>query len=199
MDFESPGSRQGGEASDKKGFLERVGIVRHIMKKDLLCFFLPWITVFFLELFFCTRYGDGFTDIWRVVRDLIGNPQHLLILPLHRSIGLALIFIGLTIMIVSQVTLWKNYSGFVVIKKGHRLITHGIYRFTRNPIYLGALMVFTGLPVYSASLYGLSTMVILVPIFLFRIKMEEALLSEHFGDEYEAYRKVTRKLIPFLY
>lgn len=102
-------------------------------------------------------------------------------------------------MIVGQATLWRNYSGFVVIKKDHQLITHGIYRFTRNPIYLGALIVFTGLPVYAASVYGLVAMLAQVPIFLFRIKMEERLLAEHFGDEYEAYRNTTKRLIPFLY
>jgi protein-S-isoprenylcysteine O-methyltransferase Ste14 len=38
-----------------------------------------------------------------------------------------------------------------------------------------------------------------IPILLFRIKMEEKMLAEHFGDEYEAYRNSTKRLIPFLY
>jgi len=114
-------------------------------------------------------------------------------------IGVSLFVIGLTIMIVGQITLWQNYSGFVVIKKGHQLITHGIYRFTRNPIYLGAIMVFAGLPVYAASVYGFLAMFAQIPVFLFRIKMEEKMLAEHFGDEYETYRNTTKRLIPFLY
>lgn len=69
-------------------------------------------------------------------------------------------------MIVGQATLFRNYSGLVIIREDHQLITHGIYRFTRNPIYLGTIMVFIGLPVYVASLYGFLTMLVLVPIFL---------------------------------
>jgi len=162
-------------------------------------FFLPWLTVFYLELFFCRTYGDGISGIWGVIWILIRRPQKLFSLPSQRMIGVSLFVIGLTIMIVGQITLWQNYSGFVVIKKGHQLITHGIYRFTRNPIYLGAIMVFAGLPVYAASVYGFLAMFAQIPVFLFRIKMEEKMLAEHFGDEYETYRNTTKRLIPFLY
>ena len=62
-----------------------------------------------------------------------------------------------------------------------------------------AIIVFTGLPVYAASVYGFLAMFAQIPIFLFRIRMEEELLAEHFRDEYEAYRNTTKRLIPFLY
>lgn len=179
--------------------LERLGIVRHTLKKDLFFFFLPWLTVFYLELSFCRTHGDGLSGIWGVIGEVIKDPHRLFSLPLQRAIGLSLFVVGLTIMIVGQITLWKNYSGFVVIKKGHKLITHGVYRFTRNPMYLGAIMVFAGLPVYAASVYGFLTMFLMLPIFLFRIRMEEKMLAEYFGDEYEAYRDATKRLIPFLY
>lgn len=181
------------------GFLEKLGIVRHTMKKDLLFFFLPWLTLFYLELLFCRIYGDGVSGIWGALWEVIRRPQQLFALPSQRMIGLTLFVTGLTIMIVSQITLWRNYSGFVVIKKGHRLITHGSYRFTRNPIYLGLLMVCAGLPVYAASVYGMLAMLAMIPVILFRITLEERMLAEHFGDEYEAYRDATSRLIPFLY
>ncbi len=102
-------------------------------------------------------------------------------------------------MIISQITLFRNYSGTVIIRKNHKLITHGIYRFTRNPIYLGAIMVFTGLPVYVASLYGFLTSLVMVPIILNRIRLEEGLLTAEFQDAYLTYKKTTKKLIPFIY
>jgi protein-S-isoprenylcysteine O-methyltransferase Ste14 len=183
----------------KNRFLEGLGIVRHTIKKDLLFFFIPWFALFILELFFCRIYGDGLFGIWGVIWEVIKHPQELFTLPWQRMIGLTLFVIGLTLMIVGQITLWRNYSGFVVIKKGHQLITHGIYRFTRNPIYLGGIMVFAGLPVYAASVYGFLVMLTMIPIILFRIKMEEKMLAEHFGDDYEAYRNKTKRLIPFLF
>ena len=78
-------------------------------------------------------------------------------------------------MLVGQTTLWNNYSGFVVIKKNHQLVTHGIYRYTRNPIYLGAIIGFTGLPTYAASVYGLLAILPQIAVFVVRIKMEEDL------------------------
>jgi protein-S-isoprenylcysteine O-methyltransferase Ste14 len=181
------------------GFLKRLGITRHAIRKDLLFFIFPWITAMLVELVLCGEYGDGLSGFWLILWELVTHPQNLFVFPLYRTIGLSLFVVGLTIMIVGQATLWRNYSGFVVIKKNHQLITHGIYRFTRNPIYLGALIVFTGLPVYAASVYGFLAMLAQIPIFLFRIKMEENMLAEHFGGEYESYRNNTKRLIPFLY
>lgn len=193
-------SREKGlEALANSRFLEKLGIVRHTIKKDLLFFLLPWFTLFYLELLFCRTYGDGVSGIWGVIWGVMRHPQELFALLWQHSIGLTLFVAGLTIMIVSQVTLWRNYSGFVVIKKGHQLITHGMYRFTRNPIYLGVLIVCAGLAVYAASVYGMLAVLAMVPIILFRITLEERMLAEHFGDEYEAYRNSAKRLIPFLY
>ena len=150
-------------------------------------------------LVLCGEYGDGLSGFWRSLWKLITHPRNFVVFPLQRTIGLSLFVFGLTLMIVGHATLWRNYSGFVVIKKDHQLITHGIYRFTRNPIYLGAIIGFTGLPVYAASVYGVIAMLAHIPIFVFRIKMEEKMLAEYFGDEYESYRSTTKRLIPFLY
>ena len=102
-------------------------------------------------------------------------------------------------MLFGQLTLWRNYSATVVIRENHQLITHGIYHFTRNPMYLGGIMVFTGLPVYVASLYGLLTSLVLIPIILNRVRLEEELLTEEFQDAYQKYKQTTKKLIPFIY
>jgi protein-S-isoprenylcysteine O-methyltransferase Ste14 len=72
-------------------------------------------------------------------------------------------------------------------------LTHGIYRFTRNPMYLGGTMVFTGLPVYAASLYGFLASLVLIPIILNRIRLKEELLTEEFQDAYQKYNKATKK------
>ncbi len=56
-----------------------------------------------------------------------------------------------------------------------------------------------GVPVYAPSLYGLLVLSLLIPIFLNRIRMEEEMLSEEFGDAYRTYREAKSKLIPFIY
>jgi len=130
---------------------------------------------------------------------MVKQPQNLSMFPMQSIIGLALFFIGLTIMLLGQATLWRNYSGTVVIREDHQLITHGIYRFTRNPIYLGMIMVITGLPLYAATVYGFLISLLLIPIILNRIRLEEELLAEEFQDAYQNYKESTNKLIPFIY
>jgi protein-S-isoprenylcysteine O-methyltransferase Ste14 len=185
----------------KNGFLKRHGIVRNAIKKDILYFFLPWLAVFCIELYFCARYGNGLSlsGFWGTIWGLVKQPQNLFMFPVQSIIGMALIIIGLIIMLVGQATLWRYYSSFLVIREDHQLITHGIYRFTRNPIYLGGIMVTTGLPVYAASLYGFLTSLVLIPIILNRIRLEEGLLTEEFQDAFQKYKETTKKLIPFIY
>ncbi len=180
----------------KRGFLARHGIVRNAIRKDILQFAIPAIIIFFMELIFC---GDALSGFWGTIWGLVRQPRNLSMFPLQSIIGLALFIIGLIIMLVGQATLRRNYSGTVVIRKDHQLITHGIYRFTRNPIYLGAIMAFIGLPLYTASMYGFLISLVLIPIILNRIRLEEELLTEEFQDAYQKYKESTKKLIPFIY
>jgi protein-S-isoprenylcysteine O-methyltransferase Ste14 len=170
----------------KRGFLERHGIVRNAIREDMLYFALPALLFFTAGLV---------VSAW----DLVRHQGSLYILSVQSIVGLALIVIGLTIALVAAGTLRRFYSPSLVIREDHQLITHGIYRFTRHPIYLGVFIVCIGIPVFTSSLYGLLTMSALIPIFLNRIRMEERMLIEEFGDAYRTYKETTRKLIPFIY
>ena len=64
---------------------------------------------------------------------------------------------------------------------------------------MGLTLVFTGLPVYTASVYGFLTSLVLIPIILNRIRLEEKLLTEEFQDAFHKYKETTRKLIPLIY
>jgi protein-S-isoprenylcysteine O-methyltransferase Ste14 len=180
----------------KKSFPKRLGFVRNAIRDDILQFAIPGLTVFFIELLFCANNLAGF---WGTAWGLVKQPQNLSMFSVLSIIGLALFLIGLSIMIVGQVTLQRNYSGTVAIRVDHQLITHGLYRFTRNPMYLGFIMVAIGLPVYAASLYGFLISLVLIPIILNRIRLEEKLLTEEFQDAYQKYKETTKKLIPFIY
>ena len=180
----------------KNGFFRKHGIVRSAIRKDILQFAIPAIIIFFMELIFC---ADSLTGFLGTISGLDAHPPNLSTFPVLRIVGMALFIIGLTIMIVGQATLWKNYSGTVVIRVDHQLITRGIYRFTRNPIYLGLIIVITGIPVFAASMYGFLISLLLIPIILNRIRLEEELLTEEFQDAYQKYKATTRKLIPFIY
>ena len=181
----------------KRGFLERHGIVRNAIKEDVLYFAIPALLVFTAGLVVSSL--DGYGGLMKKLWELVNQPEKLYSLSAQSILGLALFFGGLTTAIVAQITLQRSYSGTLVIREDHQLITHGIYRYTRHPVYLGVIIGVIGLPVYASSLYGLLIMSALIPIFLNRIRMEERLLTEEFGDAYRTYKETTRKLIPFIY
>ena len=119
--------------------------------------------------------------------------------PAQNIIGLALILLGYTILFIGHFTLRRFHSSTLVIREDHKLVTHGIYRLVRHPMYLGVLLVAIGMPVFVSSLAGFLIMLILIPILLIRIRIEERLLIDEFGEEYQAYQRSTRKLIPFIF
>ncbi len=181
----------------KHGFLKKHGIVRNAIKKDILFFGFPFFTVFFLGLIVSGR--DGYDGLIRATWELVKNPQNLRMLSIWNIAGLILFVVGLTIALVAVFTLRRFYLSTLVIREDHQLITHGIYRFTRHPIYFGVLIGIMGVPVFAPSLYGFLVLSLLIPIFLNRIRMEERMLTEEFGNAYRTYKKNTRKLIPFIY
>ncbi len=181
----------------KRGFLTRHRIVRNAIREDMLYFALPALLVFTAGLVVSAM--DGYDGLLGKIWELVRQPENLQLLSVQRIPGLALVVIGFTIALVAHLTIRWFYSSTLIIREDHQLITHGIYRFTRHPIYLGVIIALIGVPVYVSSLYGLLIMSALIPIFLNRIRMEERLLTEEFGDAYRAYKETTSKLIPFIY
>jgi protein-S-isoprenylcysteine O-methyltransferase Ste14 len=115
------------------------------------------------------------------------------------GVGVGMILSGLIIRIVAIGTLKKNFSSRLRIREGHTLVTNGIYHWIRHPAYLGLIMLILGIPVFLSSVLGFLVMLLIVPLLLHRIKLEEAMLVGRFGDEYRNYVKLTKKLIPYLY
>lgn len=80
--------------------------------------------------------------------------------------------------------------------KASRLVTHGPYRFTRNPMYLGFLLVLTGWAVWLSSPAGFVVLPVFVAaITVLQISPEEQALHGLFGEDYVCYcRQVNRWL-----
>ena len=74
------------------------------------------------------------------------------------------------------------------------LVTSGVYRFSRNPIALGFVLMLIGLPLNVGSVWGLLLAPALMVAFnLFVIQPEEKILTSRFGKEYEAYKTRVRR------
>ena len=116
-----------------------------------------------------------------------------------RWLGIALYVVGGALRLWPVFVLGHRFSGLVAIQPGHQLVTEGIYGVIRHPSYLGLLVNSLGWGLAFRSGVGVLLMVVLVPLLVQRIRAEEALLRAHFGDEYEAYRGRTSRLIPGVY
>lgn len=116
-----------------------------------------------------------------------------------RWLGLGLYVAGSALAFAAVKTLGKQFSGYVTLQDEHRLVTTGVYGVIRHPIYLRALMVFLGVPLIFRSWLFLALLPLGGVFAAVRIRAEEKLLAEQFGAEFEAYRKRTWRLLPYVY
>ena len=117
-----------------------------------------------------------------------------------QAAGLILIGLGLAVRVWVRRVLGRLYSGKLQVKTGHTLVTSGPYRFVRHPGYDGFLLEALGLAVGFSSLLGvLAVLFLLAPGLIYRIKVEEKLLDEQFGEAYRSYTRQTRRLVPGIY
>lgn len=128
----------------------------------------------------------------------------LAILLLPRTIILNIVIVilmitGLAIALIARRTLGENWSSVVSIKKDHELITTGLYHYVRNPIYTGMLLMFLGTTLSFDTLSAAFGFLMILLAIWIKLKQEEAILTEHFADEYLSYKKHTKMLIPFVW
>ena len=80
---------------------------------------------------------------------------------------------------------WKSSSAFVA---------DGVYRFTRNPMYLGMALIYAGLAMTFASVAGLALLPVLLLIVQTQvIAREERYLEGKFGEDYRRYKASVRR------
>lgn len=80
-----------------------------------------------------------------------------------------------------------------------RIVEAGIYRYVRNPMYLGHMIFLCGLALFLGSWIGGLVWLCHLPWFDARAREDEAHLSKLFGAEYDAYRRRVKRWIPGVY
>jgi len=123
--------------------------------------------------------------------------------PLHPrlfALGLLGLALGLWLFHRSHADLGTNWSITLELREQHTLVTDGIYRRIRHPMYAALLLYSAGqafaLPNWLA---GPSYGVALLLLVACRLGPEERMMRERFGAAYDAYRGRTKRLIPGLF
>jgi protein-S-isoprenylcysteine O-methyltransferase Ste14 len=120
--------------------------------------------------------------------------------PILAWLGAALFLGSLWLFYRVHRELGRNWSDSLEVREQHALITDGLYRYVRHPMYtaffMWALAQALLLPNWiagPAGLVGFGT------LFLFRVGREEQMMLDNFGDDYRAYMRRTARLIPGIY
>jgi protein-S-isoprenylcysteine O-methyltransferase Ste14 len=105
---------------------------------------------------------------------------------------------GASLRALAVAQLGRHFSPHVLVQEDHALHHWGVYRRIRHPSYLGALLNVAGAALVFRSTLGLAVALVMwVPVQA-RVRVEERLLAEHFGTDYDDYRRRTGSLLPRL-
>jgi protein-S-isoprenylcysteine O-methyltransferase Ste14 len=132
----------------------------------------------------------GFTDVGHVQR----GEQ------LIKMSGFGLMVAGISVRWLAIHTLGKYFTGKVRIFEDHRLIRNGLYQHVRHPAYAGDLIAYLGFGLVFSN--WISLVLIFCPILLvalYRMRIEERVLRDAFGQEYLDYMEKTKRLFLGIY
>lgn len=178
-------------------------------------FTISFITIFFSELYVVKKFSkqDGKADnknsnsmllLSTLLLFICAGVLNLLQIGFEKNLtlsltGLFLTFVGVFYRQYAIFVLGQFFNKNIRIKDEHSLIQHGPYRYFRHPSYFGSLVMFFGIGLTTSNVicYFLFPTIISLN-YIYRTKVEETLLTEHFGKTYIEYKTKTWGFIPWI-
>ena len=138
---------------------------------------------FFLPILWITTPLFAFADY----------PLH----PMPFSAGILSLGVGLWLFQRAHTDLATNWSTTLELRENHEMVTEGIYRFVRHPMYLAIFVYSAGMALTLPNwVAGPAYLVKFTLLFALRVRAEERMMLEAFGKRYEAYMHRTHRLVP---
>ncbi len=120
--------------------------------------------------------------------------------PVLAWLGTAVFALSLLLFYRCHRDLGRSWSVTLEIRETHRLVTRGVYRYVRHPMYsafflwaVAQALLLANLIAGPAGLAGFGT------LFALRMPREERMMKEKFGDEYRAYEARTHRIVPGIF
>ncbi|MCC7362523.1 MAG: isoprenylcysteine carboxylmethyltransferase family protein [Anaerolineales bacterium] len=114
-------------------------------------------------------------------------------------LGLALMAGGMGLRAWAIAQLGGYFVPEVAIQPGQRVYDQGLYRYLRHPSYAGTFVTILGYGLALSNWISLAIMLVIPGVaYGWRMRVEEAALTEAFGEEYRAYMRRTKRIIPFI-
>jgi protein-S-isoprenylcysteine O-methyltransferase Ste14 len=120
--------------------------------------------------------------------------------PLVGALGLAIMLSGLVLRYWASKTLGKFYTRTLLVTTEQQIVDTGPYRWIRHPGYLADIGLFVGAGLAALNWIGTIVIaVVILPAYIYRMRVEESMLLTSFGEHYQAYRRRSKRLIPWVY
>ncbi|REA60100.1 isoprenylcysteine carboxylmethyltransferase family protein [Dyadobacter luteus] len=135
----------------------------------------------------------GLSGLYAFVPNLISFSAHRII----EVAGAILALAGLLVILAAVYQLRRSLTPFPSPVKNGELITSGLYRYIRHPIYSGIILAAVGYGLHAGDAFKLMISLALWILFYFKSRYEEEMLLA-FYDHYKQYRSRTYRFFPFL-
>jgi len=120
--------------------------------------------------------------------------------PLMAWTGSLVFVLSLALFLATHRQLGRNWSQTLELREGHTLVTHGVYRLVRHPMYsafflwsLAQVLLLQNWIAGPAGFVGFGL------LYAFRVGREEELMRSAFGEDYTNYEARTKRIVPFIH
>jgi len=114
-------------------------------------------------------------------------------------VGAVLFGLAIWLLWRSHADLGRNWTITLGIRDEHTLVTEGVYKYIRHPMYAAHLLwIIAQVLMLHNWIAGYSFLVVAVPQYLLRVDDEEQMMLEQFGEGYREYMQRTGRIIPHL-
>lgn len=114
-------------------------------------------------------------------------------------VGTVLLSLAIWLLWRSHVDLGRNWSAIPRVRQEHSLVTHGVFGRIRHPMYAAHWLWAVAQALLLGNwVAGYALLVAFVPFYLVRVPLEERLMLDHFGQEYQDYMDRTGRVLPRL-
>lgn len=111
--------------------------------------------------------------------------------------GILCFVFGLSLLARSHADLDPNWSITLELRDDHKLITRGVYRHVRHPMYAALLLYSAGQALVVPNwIAGPSCLIAFAVLVAFRLGPEERMMRKKFGGDYDAYVARTKRIVP---
>jgi protein-S-isoprenylcysteine O-methyltransferase len=121
-------------------------------------------------------------------------------MPAIAWLGVVAGVLGLALRLWAVLTLRERFTRTLLVHDDHAIERGGPYRIVRHPGYLGSLLTLNGIALATGNAaVFLASLVVIGGAYVYRIRVEDAMLVSAFGGPYEEYRREVKAIIPFVW